>query len=477
MGKLLAFLVVLLLLGGVGYLVIGPPALSGDDIRRYAVSWLGAVPDSAERQQESQGSRQYLAARVERGSISQTVTATGTLQALVTVEVGTQLSGQIAELFADFNDEVTKDQPLAQLDTRSFEARLAEARAATAMAKANVEIQRARLERARVDERNAQAQRHVLQARVDSASARADAADKALQRAQTLQQRGAGSAQQLEEATSTWQQAAASLREAEAIAAAHEHTVAGALIDLQRTQAELDNALASVPQKQAVEQSAEIDLGRTTIRSPVDGVIVGRNIDEGQTVAASLEAPTLFTIAGDLQEMEIHARVDEADIGKIVVGQRAVFGVDAHPGQRFEATVTGVRKAPQVIQNVVTYTVVLATQNRQALLLPGMTATVRITVNETAEVLKLPLAGLRFSPPPGTANLTAEASGVSEGRATRVWIIGNDGAPRPVPVGLGDDDGTHAAVLSGNLAEGDEVIVGEVPGAEPRRFLGIRFGF
>jgi HlyD family secretion protein len=473
MMKLLAFLIVLLLVTGSGLFMFGSPTIIGNEAARYARAWISDSESSVARAESSQ----YISARVERGTISQTVTATGTLQALVTVQVGTQLSGQIAELFADFNDDVSRDQPLAQLDTKSYEARLAEARAATAMAKANVDIQRARLERARVDERNAQAQRHVLQARVDSASARADATEKALQRSQTLQQRGAGSAQQLEEATSVWEQAAANLREAEAITAAHEHAVAGALIDLQRAQAELDNALASVPQKQAVEQSAEIDLSRTTIRSPVDGVIVGRNINEGQTVAASLEAPTLFTIAGDLQQMEIHARVDEADIGKIVVGQRAVFGVDAHPGQRFEATVTGVRKAPQVIQNVVTYTVVLATENQKALLLPGMTATVRITVNETGEVLKLPMAGLRFSPPADLSGLAAKAAEVSEGRPTQVWIIGNDGTPRPVSVGLGNDDGAYAAVLAGHLSEGDEVIVGEVPGSEPRQFLGIRFGF
>jgi HlyD family secretion protein len=137
---------------------------------------------------------------------------------------------------------------------------------------------------------------------------------------------------------------------------------------VQRAEAELTNARAAVPQKKAIERSAEIDLERTTIRSPIDGVVVGRNVSDGQTVAASLEAPTLFTIAGDLQQMEIHARVDEADIGSIEVGQRAEFSVDAHPGRPSRPTVTGVRKAPQVMQNVVTYTVVLATENARSLL-------------------------------------------------------------------------------------------------------------
>lgn len=469
-------MLILAFLAGTGYMVVGPPAVFGENARQTAKVWF--LPAKSESEQSD---NRFISARVERGSIRQVVTATGTLQALVTVQVGTQLSGQIAELFADFNDEVSKDQPLAQLDTKTYEARLAEATAATAMAKANVNIQRARLERARVDERNAQSQRHVLQARVDNARARADAADKALQRVSTLRERGSGSVQQQEEATSTWEQASASLREAEAIAAAHEHVVAGATIDIQRAQAELSNALTSVPQKQAVQQSVEIDLARTTIRSPVNGVIVGRNISEGQTVAASLEAPTLFTIAGDLQHMEIHARIDEADIGKIIVGQRANFSVDAHPGQRFEATVTGLRKAPQVIQNVVTYTVVLATENLRALLLPGMTATVRITVQEAEDVLKLPMAGLRFSPPAELArqlsNSALESADFTDGRPTLVWILGDGGSLLPAAVGLGDDDGAYAAILGGALSEGDEVIVGEVPISKPREFFGIRFGF
>ncbi|MFD1195236.1 efflux RND transporter periplasmic adaptor subunit [Seohaeicola saemankumensis] len=476
MGKLVTLLLGFVILVVSGYVVVGPPAGLGEGTRDWAKSWL-----VSEQSEAGQSGIQFISERVERGSIRQVVTATGTLQALVTVQVGTQLSGQIAELFADFNDEVSKNQPLAQLDTKSYEARLAEAVAATAMAQANVDIQRARLERAQVDEQNAKSQRHVLQARVDNARARADAAHKALQRVRTLLDRGSGSTQQQEEATSAWEQASASLREAEAIAAAHEHLVAGAMIDIQRAEAELDNALTSVPQRQAVQKSVEIDLARTTIRSPVDGVIVGRNINEGQTVAASLEAPTLFTIAGNLQNMEIHARIDEADIGKIVVGQRASFSVDAHPAQHFEATVTGLRKAPQVIQNVVTYTVVLATENQRALLLPGMTATVRITVQEIEDVLKLPMAGLRFTPPAELARQLSktalEAGDYTDGGPTLVWVLGDRGALLPAAVELGENDGAYAAVLGGALSEGDEVIVGEVPVSKPRELFGIRFGF
>lgn len=430
-------------------------------------------------------SPQFMTAPVERGSVRRTVTTTGTLQALVTVEVGTQLSGQIAGLFADFNDEVTKDQALVQLDTKSFEARLAEAAAASAMAKANVDIHEARLERAKVDLKNSESQRAVLQARHDNARLRLESAQKAVDRAETLNERGTTSAVQLAEAQSERDQAAASLREAEAIAAAHEHDIEGARVDLNRAEAELSNARAAVPQKKAIERSAEIDLERTTIRSPIDGVVVGRNVSDGQTVAASLEAPTLFTIAGDLQQMEIHARVDEADIGSIEVGQPAGFSVDAHPGEAFEATVTGVRKAPQLMQNVVTYTVVLATENARSLLLPGMTATVRITVEEAGLVLKLPMAALRFSPSEEHVRAAVAANGgraerideTANGHPATVWRLKADGSIEPVTIGVGVDDGAHAAIMAGGFAEGDEVIVGEVIDTEPARLFGIRFGF
>ena len=461
-------LAALLLAGtGLGYLLLGDPAANPAGIARHFVSPASARPDKG----------QYVTVQVKRGTVHQTVTATGTLQALVTVEVGTQLSGQIAQLFADFNDDVSQGQPLAQLDTLTFEARLAEAAAASAMAEANVKMQKARLERARIDLDDAEAQRAVLQARVDNARLQLEAAQRALDRSEYLRERAANSATQVEEATSERNQAAARLREAEAIAVAHENAVEGGLADVHRAEAELANAMAGVPQKRAMERAAEIDLERTTIRSPVDGVVIGRDVDQGQTVAASLEAPTLFTIAGDLRQMEIHARVDEADIGKIEVGQPSVFSVDAYPGRRFEAVVTGIRKAPQVIQNVVTYTVVLATDNSDKLLLPGMTATVRITVHETGPLLKLPMAALRFSPAAAAQQSDAAGSSVVQGRPATVWRKSQEGGLEPLRIGIGVDDGAHAAVLAGALAEGDDVVVGEIQDDGPRRLFGIRFGF
>lgn len=476
--------VLALALGGGGYWLNERGTLAGDppwlrqatavagSAARLAGQATGRTADAG-----AQAAPQFITASVERGAVRQTVTTTGTLNALVTVEVGTQLSGQIAELFVDFNDEVRKGEPLAQLDIKTFVARLAEAEAARAMAHANVEIHRARLERARVDARDAEARRAVLEARLDNARVRHATAVKAFDRTTTLQQRGTIAAAQLEEVESEREQAAAQFREAQALLAAHEIAVEGAQVDLQRAEAELVNALAAVPQQEAIVRSAEIDLERTTIRSPVDGVVVGRNIDEGQTVAASLEAPTLFTIAGDLREMEIHARVDEADIGKMAVGQRAEFRVDAHPDRQFEAVVTSLRKAPQVVQNVVTYTVVLATANPDGRLLPGMTATVRITVHEARDVLKLPLSALRFEPSGDDTAPEQLAAPPDAGRPAVVWTLAADGRPRPVTVGIGEDDGAHAALLSGPLAAGAEVVVGEVLQAAPSRLFGIRFGF
>ena len=238
----------------------------------------------------------------------------------------------------------------------------------------------------------------MLDARIDSSRVKLDAARSELRRKEALRERSIGTPVDVEDAQTKVRSAEAALREAEAIAAAQENKILGAKADVARVRSELDTAVATLPQKRALLEVAEIDLDRTTIRAPIDGIIVGRNVNEGQTLATTLEAKTLFTVAGNLNQMEIHAKVDEADIGKIRVGQDATFTVDAHPGRQFAATVRQVRKAPQVIQNVVTYAVVLSAANPEKLLLPGMTALVRITVNRTGPVLKVPLAALRYAP-------------------------------------------------------------------------------
>jgi HlyD family secretion protein len=419
---------------------------------------------------------QYITATVEQGELRRVTTATGTLNAIINVEVGSQLSGQVAELLVDFNDDVKKGQPLARLDQRTFKAHVAEAQAAMELAEVSVEAARARLERAEIDARDSEAQRAVLKARTDNARVKFESARTELRRKETLRERQVGTAVDIEDAQTKLASAAASLREAEAIATAQENLVAGTKADLRRVKSELESALASIPQKRALLDVAQIDLDRTTIRSPIDGVVVGRNVNEGQTLATTLEAKTLFIVAGDLHQMQIEAKVDEADIGKIRVGQEATFTVDSHPGRQFSGLVRQVRKAPQVVQNVVTYIVVLSAANPENLLLPGMTALVRITVNRTGPVLKVPLAALRYAPKPKQGATAAEQGEVPRGRAATVWFAGADGEPKPVVIGLGEDDSSHTAVLSGPLSPGDRVIVGEAAATGPRRLFGIRIG-
>jgi HlyD family secretion protein len=215
-------------------------------------------------------------------------------------------------------------------------------------------------------------------------------------------------------------------------------------------------------------RQAEIDLERSVIRAPIDGVVIGRDVDRGQTVAASLEAPTLFTIAQDLRQMEVHARIDEADIGRIRSGQSAHFTVDAFPNRSFTGSVVQIRKAAQVVQNVVTYTVVILTENPDLLLLPGMTALVRITVSASGETATIPSAALRYEPSDETVRTSArqapavEAGDTATGIAAIVWMLPNDDdRPRPIRVRIGMDDGSAAQLLHGDLESGDALVVGE----------------
>jgi HlyD family secretion protein len=403
----------------------------------------------------------YLTSEVTTAIIRRSVVATGTLQAVTTVEVSSQLSGQIARVWADFNDAVTQDQPLAELDRRGFEARVAQAEAELQMARENVAILTATLEKARGIADEAAARRRVFTARIDRVRVGLEAGARELARAEQLAGRGATAAAAVEDARSTRDAAAAELREAEALAEAHEHLIASSTAGRHEAEAELANARAALPLRDAALTLARLDLERSTIRAPIGGVVVGRNIEPGQTVAVSLDAPVLFTIAGDLGAMEIHANIDETDIGEIAVGQTAEFTVDAYPGRSFAAQVTEIRKAARLVHGVVTYTVVLETANPEGLLLPGMTSTVRIAVDEAGPGPAVPLASLRFAP---------------EGRSApgTVWVLGTAGiAPRAVT--LGPDDGTDVAVLAGDLVAGERVITGQVPPAGGRQIFGITY--
>jgi HlyD family secretion protein len=240
----------------------------------------------------------------------------------------------------------------------------------------------------------------------------------------------------------------------------------------------LTTAKAQVVQNEAALRQAQVDLDRTFIRAPVDGVVVGRNVDMGQTVAASLQAPTLFTIAQDLRNMQVDTNVDEADVGRVKLGQAVTFTVDSFPGRTFSGEVVQIRKAPLVVQNVVTYDVVVTARNPEQRLLPGMTANVRIVIEQKENVMQVPNAALRFRPPGVEAaerERPARPSGGGPSRAGgapagRVWIVGTDGKPAAVQLQLGIGDGTYTEVAKGEIKEGEQVIVGlAVPGERPQQ--------
>jgi len=337
-------------------------------------------------------------ARVERGPLTATVSTTGTLNAVMTVQVGTQISGQVRELFADFNSRVKKGQRIALIDPSGFEAKVNQARADVEGADANVLNQRAQVERAHADVITAEANTANQRAQTAKARVVLDDAKRDLDRKNDLFHRGLVSRSEQETSQAAHDSAEAQL---EANRAQERATVAGiqaAKAQLQVIAAQLSAAKASVRQKQAALQQALVDLERTSIRSPVDGVVVSRNVDVGQTVAASLQAPTLFTIAQDLTRMQVDANVDEADIGRVDEGQNATFTVDSFGGRTFSGRVTQVRKAARVVQNVVTYNVVVAVANPDEKLLPGLTANVRIVVASRPSALKVPNVALRFRP-------------------------------------------------------------------------------
>jgi HlyD family secretion protein len=417
----------------------------------------------------------FITAAIQRGSLEQIVTATGALQPVETVEVGSQLPGQIARLFVDFNDRVQKGDPLARIDQRSFLAKVDQERAGLAVTVANAQVQQARLDRARIDLDNARGNRTVLSARLDNAHILEAAAKRVVDRKTLLRSHEVASLTTVEDAQTELASRGAQVRETTSLLDLNRFAVDAAAAEVRRLEGEVAEAQASIPLREASLRAAEIELDRTTIRSPIDGVIVGRFVNEGQTLASGLEARTAFNVAKNLAEMEIHARVDETDIGRVRPGQRATFTVDAYPGRRFESVVRQVRKAPQTTQGVVTYTVVLKTENRDGLLLPGMTALARLIVHRDEDILKVPLAALRFKPARAAKAGTAQAAPAA-GPDQAVWVQDAAGALRAIPVTTGASSADQVALRDGALSEGDRVVVGQAELAGPPRFLGIRLG-
>jgi HlyD family secretion protein len=312
----------------------------------------------------------YRLAKVERGPLAAVVVASGTLNAVTTVQVGSQISGQVKEIYADFNTPVKKDQVIARIDPATFELRVNQARAdldaaegAVAVAHSGVAAQQAELGRVKVT--LVDAQRDV-------------------ERKKQLVDKKFISAAELDKAQVVLDTTREQLKAVEA--------------QIKVSEAQVASARAAVKQRESLLRQAQVDLERTIIRAPVDGTVILRNVDAGQTVAASLQAPVLFTIARDLRDMQVEAAIDEADVGRLRVGMPTSFAVDAFPRRNFTGEIRQIRKSPQNVQNVVSYTVVISAANPDLALLPGMTANVRVAVESRASTLKVPNAALRFRP-------------------------------------------------------------------------------
>jgi len=384
---------------------------------------------------DDDGAVHYRLAKLERGAMAAVVVASGTLNAVTTVQVGSQISGQVKEIHADFNTPVKKGQVIARIDPATYELRVNQARAdldaadsAVAVARSNLAAQQAELGRVRITLLDAERDHERKKALVDKKFISPSELDKARTVLDTTREQ---------------------LKATQA--------------QLQVSEAQVRSALAALKQRESLLRQAQVDLERTIIRAPVDGTVILRNVDAGQTVAASLQAPVLFTIARDLRDMQVEAAIDEADVGRLRLDMPANFSVDAFPRRSFSGEIRQIRKAPQNVQNVVSYTVVISARNPDLALLPGMTANVRVVVEDRASALKVPNAALRWRPADADAPADAPKMRARERRST-VYVLDN-GRPRAVQVRLGLNDGSSTEILGEALAEGAEVIVGVAGGA------------
>jgi len=490
----------------------------------------------------------YMTAKVERGNLRNTVTATGTLQAVTTVQVGSQASGTISALNADFNSVVKKGQVVAQLDPAVSKAQVDQARATLQQAQASLQLARAGVANSRAGVSDSQARALAAQSTVQNnragvSSAQAnlavlkaqqDDALSLLKQQESLLKSGVIAQRDYDTAKTAYQAAEARYNQAVAqvnMAVYSEQSAAGAGIaqsgaqvqqsqaQVQQAQAQVQQAEAQVQQAEAALRLAEVNLTHTTIVSPIDGIVVSRNVDVGQTVAASLSAPTLFTIANDLKQMQVIANIDQADIGLVEQAKSVKFTVDAFPGKDFDGKIEQMRLNPTNVQNVVTYNVVMDVNNPEQKLKPGMTANLVITIDERNNVLKVPNSSLRFTPqdasgqkisanPGGANNGAGNGSGQSrrqgananagqptdnanaptasstpavtnngqqggarnfapasapvlEGQTRIVWVLGADGKPQARRIKIGLTDGASTEIVEGNLQEGEMVIIGQ----------------
>jgi HlyD family secretion protein len=475
---------------------------------------------------------QYMTARIERGNLKNTVTATGTLQAVTTVQVGSQASGTISALYADFNSQVKKGQVVAQLDSTTAKAQVDQARANLEQAKASLTQAKAAVTNSRAGVSDAQARSMAAKSTVQNNQAGVSAAEanvavlkaqqddamSLLKQQESLLKAGVIAQRDYDVAVTAYKtaearynQAVSQLNQAKlaeqssasAGVAQSQAVVEQSQAQVQQSQAQVSQAAAQVQQAQAALSLSEANLSHTTITSPIDGVVVSRDVNVGQTVAASLSAPTLFTIANDLTQMQVIANIDQADIGLVEQAKSVKFSVDAFTGKEFQGKIEQMRINPQNVQNVVTYNVVIDVENPEQKLKPGMTANLTITIDERNNVLKVPNSALRFTPQDaqrsGSANagqsgqagqngqggqgrqrqqqaggdnaaggnqggenrVAPASSPVLEGQTRRVWVMGADGKPQAKRIKVGLTDGASTEIVEGELNEGDMVITGQ----------------
>jgi HlyD family secretion protein len=402
----------------------------------------------------------YRTVPVQHGDVNVAVSATGNPNAVVTVQVGSQVSGTVVALYADFNTKVTKSQLIARIDPAPFQAKVDQARASLEATRASVANAEAVEQQAMANIQASMSSLAAAKANVVKAQAAVDDAKSKVDRRVVMVGQGADSKEDLETAQTTYKSALAELDAVNAQQHAAEESLKAVQAQLDVAKSLVSSNEAQVQQYTAALQAANLDLEHTKIVAPVDGVVVARNVDVGQTVAASLAAPTLFQIAQDLTKMQVDTNVSEADVGRVQVNQPATFTVDAYPGRVFKGVVTSIRKAPINVANVITYDAVIGVSNEDLALFPGMTANVKILVNQRKDALRVPNAALRYHP----GSETAPAATASTGRKgappdKAVWVLDENNHERRAAVTTGETDGTFTEITGGNLKDGDRVIV------------------
>lgn len=431
----------------------------------------------------------FFTVPVDKGPLRNNVNATGVVQTVVTVQVGSQVSGQVQDLYADYNSLVKRGQLLAKLDPRNFQAQLENAEATVAAAQAHVQSSEA-------DTRTQAANLESARANLEAAKVTRDNTAILFERNAGLSKEGVVSQNDYDNAKANADSARAKLDQAQAAVAQAEAQSRSAVAALQQSKAQLQQSEADL-------NRARLNLEYCNIYSPVDGVVIARNVDVGQTIAASLQAPTLFTIANDLSQMQVNANVDEADIGNISDQADVRFTVDAFPNESFHGNISEIRLNPQTVQNVVTYSVIISIGNPELRLKPGMTANITITVDQRESVVKIPNSALRYTPAgthreqvsaePAVSAVSADSrvadhirrsevapSPLAPGqrwnpaekikmvppkritqRPGRVYVLNAQQKPEPREVVLGITDGSLTEIVSGDLVPGDSVIIGD----------------